>query len=51
MVNQGIRWIVEVINEIQEEYKHWENQNSKSKKAPKMARLDLAVVLCLRLTH
>ena len=30
-------------------YKHWESQNSKSKKAPKMAGLDLAMVLCL--TH
>ena len=42
-LNQGIRWIVDFWNtRTKKKYKHWENQNSKSKKVPRIFRLDLA---------
>ena len=44
------RWIVDFSNTRRNtNIEHWENQQNKSRKAPKIARLDLAVSLCLRL--
>ena len=47
---RGIR-LVDVIIKIQKEINIEKIKIANLKKTPKMARLDLAVVLCLRLTH